>query len=218
MSQPAEHTDAAQPLGGSQGGLTGGRSAPRWARPGTVMLGSAAAAATAFLATLPTWIQAEVSTVLETSTIEISGADAAPAVSALALVALVASVALRIAGPKLRKLLAVLIVGVGVCVAFAAFGVQADPQAASLAQVSAVTGTNAAANSYRVTALPLLAVAAGVLVCLAGFWALLASGHWKFRQKYDRSAARAARLAATDENPDEIDTWDSLTEGKDPTQ
>lgn len=193
------------------------RPVPGWAKPARVMLGSMAVSAAAFLTTLPTWIRAEVSTVVATSTLDISGADAGPTVSALALVALVASVALRIAGPKLRKVLALLLVGVGVGLAVAALGVHADPQAASMAQVSAITGTNAPADSYEVTALLLLSAAFGVLVALAGLWAFVATSHWKTGRKYDRSAARAARVASAEET-DEIDAWDSLSEGKDPTQ
>ncbi|WP_237204851.1 Trp biosynthesis-associated membrane protein [Rothia nasimurium] len=190
---------------------------PGWAKPARVMLGAMAVSTAAFLTTLPTWIRAEVSTVVSTSTLDISGADAGSTVSALALVALVASVALRIAGPKLRKVLALLLVGVGVGLAVAAFGVHADPQAASMAQVSAITGTNAPADSYEVTVLPLLSAVFGVLVALAGVWAFVATSHWKTGRKYDRSAARAARLASAEET-DEIDAWDSLSEGKDPTQ
>ncbi|WP_237209307.1 Trp biosynthesis-associated membrane protein [Rothia nasimurium] len=192
------------------------RPVPGWAKPARVMLGSMAVSAAAFLTTLPTWIRAEVSTVVATSTLDISGADAGPTVSALALVALVASVALRIAGPKLRKVLALLLVGVGVGLAVAAFGVHTDPQAASMAQVSAITGTNAPADSYEVTALPLLSAVFGLLVALAGAWSFVATSHWKTGRKYDRSAARAARLASAEET-DEIDAWDSLSEGKDPT-
>ena len=192
------------------------RPVPGWAKSARVMLGAMAVSAVAFLTTLPTWIRAEVSTVVSTSTLDISGADAGSTVSALALVALVASVALRIAGPKLRKVLALLLVGVGLGLAVAAFGVNADPQAASMAQVSAMTGTNAPANSYAVTAMPLLATVCGVLVALAGVWAFAATSHWKTGRKYDRSAARAARVASAEET-DEIDAWDSLSEGKDPT-
>lgn len=193
------------------------RPVPGWAKPARVMLGAMAVSAAAFLTTLPTWIRAEVSTVVSTSTLDISGADAGSTVSALALVALVASVALRIAGPKLRKVLALLLVGVGLGLAVSAFGVNADPQAASMAQVSAMTGTNAPANSYAVTVMPLLATVCGVLVALAGVWAFVATSHWKTGHKYDRSAARADRLASAEET-DEIDAWDSLSEGKDPTQ
>ncbi|WP_237221678.1 Trp biosynthesis-associated membrane protein [Rothia nasimurium] len=192
------------------------RPVPGWAQPARVMLGAMAVSGAAFLTTLPTWIRAEVSTVVTTSTLEISGADAGPTVSALALVALVASVAVRIAGPKLRKILALLLAGAGLGLAVAAFGVNADPQAASIAQVSAITGTNAPAQAYELTALPLLAAAAGVLVALAGVWALVATSYWKTGRKYDRSAARTARLASADA-PDEIDAWDALSEGQDPT-
>lgn len=194
----------------------GAKTAPGWAKPSRVMAGSMLAAGLGFASTLSTWIRAEVTTVIDTSVIDVSGADAASTVSALALVALVASVALRIAGPRLRKILAVLIVGAGLGLAVAAYSVQADPQASAAAQVSAATGTTAAANAYELTAMPWLGLAAGLLIALCGIWAFVASSQWKSGRKYDRSAGRQGS-APRDENPDEIDTWDSLTAGDDPT-
>lgn len=148
--------------------------------------------------------------------IEVSGADAASAVSALALVALVASVVLRIAGARLRKILACLITSTGIGLAVAAYGVQANPQAAVASQVSVATGTTAAANLYELTAMPLLGLVSGILIACCGLWAFVASGQWKNGRKYDRSALHEDR-PTKEENPDEIDTWDSLTAGDDPT-
>lgn len=192
------------------------KAVPGWAKPSAVMAGSMLAAGLGFASTLPTWIRAEVTTVIATHVIDISGAQAASTVSALALVALVASVALRIAGARLRKLLALLIVLAGAGVAVAAFGVQADPVSAAAAQVSAATGTTAAANSYELTAMPWLGIVAGSLIALCGFWAFVASSLWKSGRKYDRAARRDSRIEH-ETNPDEIDTWDSLTAGDDPT-
>lgn len=191
-----------------------------WAQPTRVVIGSMLAAGLGFASTLSTWIRAEVTTVLDTSVIDISGADAASTVSALALVALVASVALRIAGPRLRKILSVLMIVAGLGLAISAYGVYSDPQVAAASQVSAATGTTAAANSYELTAMPWVGVCAGVLVVLCGVWAFVASSQWQSGRKYDRSNStqvRAGREENPDENPDDIDTWDSLTAGEDPT-
>lgn len=189
---------------------------PHFSNPGRVMGASLLAAGLAFASTLPIWIRAEVTTVLETTTLEISGADAASAVSALALVALAAAIAVRITGPKLKKIVSALMVLVGLGIAVSAVGVYRNPQAAAATEVSAATGTTAAANSYLVTMMPWLAVAGGLLVVACGVWAFFASSHWAVGRKYDRVAARAQRISATDE-VDDIDAWDSLSEGQDPT-
>lgn len=189
---------------------------PSFSSPGRVMLASLLAAGAAFASTLPVWIRAEVTTVLETSTLEISGADAASAVSALSLVAFAAAIAIRITGPKLKKFVSALMTLVGAGIAVSALGVYRNPQAAASSEVSAATGTTAAANFYEVTALPWLAVTAGVLVVLCGIWAFVASSGWTVGHKYDRSAARAQRVKTAAE-VDDIDAWDSLSEGIDPT-
>lgn len=189
---------------------------PKFSTPGRVMAASLLAAGLAFASTLPIWIRAEVTTVLETTTLEISGADAASAVSALALVALAAAIAVRITGPKLRKIVSALMVLVGLGIAISALGVYSNPQTAAATEVSAATGTTAAANSYVVTMMPWLAVAGGLLVAACGVWAFFASSHWAVGRKYDRSAARAQRVSTADE-VDDIDAWDSLSEGHDPT-
>lgn len=189
---------------------------PGFSTPGRVMAAGLLAAGAAFASALPVWMRAEVSTVLETSTLDISGADAAPAVTALALVAVAGAVAVRIAGPLVRRLVAALVALAGVGIVVNALGVVADPQGAAVTEVSAATGTTAPANSYVLTVMPWLAVVAGVLVVLAGLWAFVVAPRWAVGRKYDRSAARAARLASAEE-PDDIDTWDSLSEGEDPT-
>lgn len=189
---------------------------PGFSTPGRVMAATLIAAGLGFVSTLPTWIHAEISTVLETSTLEISGADAASAVSALALVALAGAIAVRIAGPVLKKVVSALVALVGVGIMMSTAGVLLDPIGAAVTEVSAATGTTAPANTYELTHMPWMAIAAGLLITLCGVWAFVASSRWAVVRKYDRSAARAQRVAAADE-PDDIDTWDSLSEGVDPT-
>ncbi|MDO4898616.1 MAG: Trp biosynthesis-associated membrane protein [Rothia sp. (in: high G+C Gram-positive bacteria)] len=195
---------------------TGSNRTPGFSTPGRVMLASLLAAGAAFGSTLPVWIRAEVTTVVETRTLEISGADAASAVSALALVALAAAIAVRITGPRLKKLVSLIMALVGGGIAVSAFNVYQNPQAAAFSEVSSATGTTAAANFYELTPMPWLAVAAGALVALCGIWAFFASSRWAVGRKYDRAAARAQRVR-TDEDVDDIDTWDALSDGIDPT-
>jgi len=60
----------------------------------------------------------------------------------------------------------------------------------------------------------MLAVVAGSLLVLAGLLILPASRYWKSRTKYDAPAAGAPAPAGP---VDEIDSWDRLSRGEDPT-
>lgn len=182
-----------------------------WRSPARVMLILLAAAGAAFGTTLATWISAQVTTVLGQQTLEISGADAAPAVSALALVAVAAAIALRIATPKVRYVIAAITVLAGIGMALSAVTVLGDPAAAVITQTSAATGTTDTSGDYSVSFFPWLALVAAILVSASGIWAAYASRNWPLKRKYERAAQ------AMDEDMDDIDTWDSLSEGNDPT-
>ena len=69
---------------------------------------------------------------------------------------------------------------------------------------------------WHVTAFPVLAVVAGCLLALAGLLVLPPAGrHWNARTKYD-ARLRAERQSG--HGPvDEIDSWDRLSRGDDPT-
>ena len=72
-----------------------------------------------------------------------------------------------------------------------------------------------------VTVFPALAVVAGVLLGLSALVIVPAGRYWKSRTKYDAAAAgrrrrrdpRGTAAAAADE----IDSWDRLSRGDDPT-
>jgi hypothetical protein len=65
-----------------------------------------------------------------------------------------------------------------------------------------------------VTAFPVLAVVAGSLLALCGLLVIPAGRYWKTRTKCDA----AAQGAAAQSGPvDEIDSWDRLSRGDDPT-
>ena len=174
-----------------------------------------------FGTTTQAWIHAAVTTSLQPVTVDVTGADAAPAVTALGLVAAVAAV----------------------------LAVTADPRAAAQPAVGAQTGVISGGGEYAMTAWPWAAVAAAVLLGLCGIWLVLVAQRVRARatQRYDRApltgAAGPQDTAATGqdvtdegstsaagpsstppgetqaaEHADNIDTWDALTRGEDPTR
>ena len=66
-----------------------------------------------------------------------------------------------------------------------------------------------------VSAFPALAVVAGILLGLGALLIIPAGRYWKTRTKYD--AAAAGRPATPRAPADEIDSWDRLSRGDDPT-
>ena len=192
-----------------------------------------------FATTTATWIHADVTTSLQSVTVDVPGSDAAPAVTALGLVAAVAAVASALGGRVLRTIVGAVVVLAGIGAVIAVLAVTGDPRAAAQPTVGARTGVINEGGAYALTAWPWAAVAAAVLLALCGVWLAVVAQRVRRRntQRYDRAAiagtvGTAATAAALDprggeapagetqaaEHADDIDTWDALTRGEDPTQ
>ncbi|MGO4643344.1 Trp biosynthesis-associated membrane protein, partial [Mesorhizobium sp. 2RAF45] len=93
--------------------------------------------------------------------------------------------------------------------------VLADPLAAAQGSIAAATGVSGGSADVSVSAFPVLAVVAGSLLAVCGLLVVPAGRYWKSRTKYDAAAAGPAREQT---GPvDEIDSWDRLSRGDDPT-
>lgn len=180
--------------------------------PGRVMGLCLLTAAATFATTLTTWITATVSNVLGEQTLSVPGKDASAAVSALAIVAVVASVVLRISGPKVRLAVAALMAVSGIAIVISAWGVTQNPAQASLASTSVVTGTTDLSGTFDLTVWPWIAMVCAALFTLASLWGGFASLSWPNKRKYERHTEQKDA-----DEMDEIDTWDSLSAGEDPT-
>lgn len=186
----------------------------KWKSAGRLILLSLLASAGTFATTLPTWIKVEVHDALQHAQVAVPGSDAAPAVSALALVALAAAVALRLANKTLRYVIVAVMALAGAGMMFSAYSVIADPGSASQANVGTETGTIGVAATYSLTVWSWVAIATGLLVTVSAVLLGLASSSWKKnRSKYDRT-----QLYTTSEDLDEVDTWDALSNDIDPTE
>ncbi|WP_211878599.1 Trp biosynthesis-associated membrane protein [Pseudarthrobacter albicanus] len=208
-------------------------SAPRWARKSTLVLLIAALAMAVFGTTTQTWLTVHLDpaqlgqAVSSQDGLQVQGSKAATTVTALALVALAGGLAASIAGRVARWIITAIILLAAAGIVSAAAIVLADPLAAAQGSIASATGISGSSVQVDVTAFPAAAVVTG---CLLGLGALLivpAGRFWKNRTKYDAPAAGAAtgsgtrgagaRALPADGPPDEIDSWDRLSRGDDPT-
>ncbi|MDJ0377792.1 Trp biosynthesis-associated membrane protein [Cryobacterium sp. PH31-L1] len=198
------------------------------------------ASALALLAWTQVWVHAEVGLPdAGTQVLQIDGAIAAPALTALALCGFALAGALTIAGRLIRIVLGALEVLLGVSVFLAAFLAVDDPSNASAAAVTAATGI-AGHESIQLSVLgtivtpwPYVAMAAAVLMAAAGVMVILTSARWPGpTRKYQ--AVRFESVTSADDSvsaapfsgnsppakvapSDSVGDWDDLSRGEDPT-
>jgi uncharacterized membrane protein (TIGR02234 family) len=198
---------------------------PAWARKSTLVLLIAVLALAVFGTTTQTWIIVsldanQVGQVAgDQNTLPVQGSKAATTVTALALVALAGGLAASIAGMFARWVITAIIMLASVGIIAAAATVLADPLGAAQGSIAAATGVTGGNAEVAVTAFPVLAVVSGALLALAALLIIPAGRHWKSRTKYDAatSGAPAGSTAAAAGPVDEIDSWDRLSRGDDPT-
>jgi uncharacterized membrane protein (TIGR02234 family) len=205
---------------GQAGTLKKRPATPAWARKSTLVLLVAVLALAIFGTTTQTWMTVtldpnQVGQAGAQSALEVQGSKAATAVTALALVALAGGLAAAIAGRIARWIITGIIVLASAGIVAAAATVLADPLAAAQGAIAAATGVTGSQAQVVVTAFPVLAVVAGCLLALSAVLIIPAGRHWKNRTKYDAPAAGST--AATSGPVDEIDSWDRLSRGDDPT-
>ncbi|MHA7208084.1 Trp biosynthesis-associated membrane protein [Arthrobacter sp. MDT1-65] len=175
------------------------RPAPgRLTRRGVVVLGIVVLALVAFGSTTQTWLTVRLpQDAVQTPDLTIPGSDASTPVTAFALVALAAALAVSIAGRVARWIIAVILVLSGVGIVLSAAAVALDPSGAAEPAIGTAIGISGPAGAEATaTALPWLAVAAGVLLVLAAPWVLLAGRTWGVNRRYDAGAARGVRAPA----------------------
>ena len=196
---------------------------PRWARKSTLVLAIAALALAVFGTTTQTWLSvhldpAQLGQAANVQDgLQVQGSEAATTVTALALVALAGGLAASIAGRVARWIITAIILLAAAGIVGAAAVVLADPLAAAQGSIAAATGISGSSVQVDVTAFPALAVAAGSLLGLTALAIVPAGRYWKARTKYDTAAPGAGTAAAPAGPADEIDSWDRLSRGDDPT-
>ncbi|GAA1131774.1 Trp biosynthesis-associated membrane protein [Arthrobacter flavus] len=195
-------------------------AAPRaWQRKGTVILATVIFSLIAFASTTQTWLTVILpQDAVQTPDLQIPGSDAATAVTAFALVALAAALAVSIAGRIARILVVAILFIAGVGIAWNSLLVVADPTGAAAPAIGEALGVSTDSGAGLIlTLFPWLAAVAGLGLIGAAVWMLLASRSWNRSMRYEKVAAGDSPARKTTAHSDEIDSWDQLTKGKDPT-
>ncbi|SDH68440.1 trp region conserved hypothetical membrane protein [Arthrobacter subterraneus] len=195
---------------------------PALRRRGVVVLGTVVAALAAFGSTTQTWLSVTLpQTAVQTPAIQVPGSEAATAVTAFALVGLAAALAASIAGRVARFIIAAILTVAGVGIAFSSIAVATDPAssaAPAIGEALGVTGQDGV--SVAGTAMPWLAALAGTALVVCAVWLIVAGRSWRTARRYQSGKEQPVTpegAAKTDANGDEIDSWDSLSRGEDPT-
>jgi MFS family permease len=152
--------------------------------------------------------------------IQVQGTAAAGALSALALTGIALAAALAIAGPVFRAILAVLQLLLAFTVVLTSAMSVSAPARASESLVSKATGIagdrslDALVKSVTYTPWGWVAIVAGILGFLIGVFLLITFRRWPVAsRKY-----QAVRFQDPDGPRDAVVDWDSLSDGKDPTE
>ena len=189
---------------------------PWWKRKATLILLTLLAALAVFATTTQTWIHVSINPgQVATSDLFIPGSKAAVAVSALALVAAAGVLATTIAGKIARIATCVIVFLSAVGIIAVVLGIMADPGAAAMAEAGVATGLEGKPENVTLTMFPALAGIAAAIMALGALWLLWVGRGWSVRTKYD--TGKRAPASAKDTPLDQIDSWDSLSRGEDPT-
>ncbi|HWM00051.1 MAG TPA: Trp biosynthesis-associated membrane protein [Nocardioidaceae bacterium] len=167
----------------------------------------------AFLAASRTWVEATVRTDgLPSDPVTVTGTDAQPLVPALALVVVTGALAVLDASVRVRWLVGVLLVVVGICgaVLVATGGSSIDAALDDAVRSStSFTGDNVP-DGDRSLLWPVVATGSFVVAAVLGGVVIRMAGAWPtMGGRYDSPAAQADT---------EDDLWSALDEGRDPTE
>lgn len=175
------------------------------------LLGGLLGAGLALLAATQPWLTAHGDTF---GTLDARADTVAPSVTALAVAALALVGALTIANPVLRRVLAIVLLVLGIGVVAAIVKVLLDPVSALIPAVSEATGiaghesVAALITTVEISFWPTLTIVAGGILILAALFTLVTSSRWP------RSSSKYGPTGSPDAV---VNEWDALSDGTDPT-
>lgn len=205
---------------------------PAWARKSRVVLLTIVSAGIVFASTTQTWLHVDLpEQAVPTEDLAIPGSDAATAVTALALVALAGAIASTIAGRVLRTVIGVIIFAAAGGIIASALAVTVNPASAAESEIAEAIGIIGSSARTTVTVFPAIGVAGGGLLAVSAVVVLAAGRYWTSSKRFETSTTSTTGKAdgaggpdtgdgsATEPEPDvdEIESWDQLSRGSDPT-
>lgn len=193
------------------------RTQSRWLRKSTLIFVAIVASLVVFGTTTQTWIHVLITAQqVQQANLSIAGNKTAVSVSALAVVALAATLAASIAGNIARIITGILMLLSAAGIIGVVISVLADPSNAAMAEVGKATGVIGVANQATLTVFPAVAMVAAVVLACTSLLIMWQGRKWSVRSRYEAPAAR--KNGEENAAPiDEIDSWDRLSRGDDPT-
>ena len=173
----------------------------------------------ALIGSTQVWVTATGFEAAHIHSVTLSGQEASPVITAMALVTAAAGAALSIARKIGRWIIGVVVVLAGITMGWATSNIAMTPTNAVAQKIAETTGTTGMADiapNIEVSMLPWVTVLGAVIGVIGGLCALIAGREWPIgkTKKYDvGTQQRADRTGPLDE----IDTWDELSRGEDPT-
>ena len=183
-----------------------------------------------------TWFFLEVTFPTENSDgLAVSGQIAAPGLSAFGLAGFAITAALALSSVVIRRILGVLLLGLGIAVVLISISAWSDPVLSAVPQLTALSAISDIETlrtfviSSAATAWPGITAVAGILLVPVGIIIVFTAGKWgtgsrKFERVHkntDSTAKKAVEKSEVQSISDvssvNIDAWDSLSHGTDPT-
>lgn len=173
----------------------------------------------ALIGATQTWVTASGFEAAHIHNVQLSGQEASPVITAMALVTIAAGAALSIARRIGRWIVGIVAIFGAIMMGWATIVVITNPLgtvAPKIAETTGTTGIEEVVTQIDVSALPWLTVIGSIIGLAGGLIALIAGRRWPVgkTKKYDIDVP-----TVRDDNAplDEIDTWDELSRGEDPT-
>lgn len=175
----------------------------------------------ALIGATQTWVNATGFDAAHIDIVQLSGQEASPVITAMALVTIAAGAALSIARNIGRWIIGIVVILAAATMGAAAINVLTDPAGAVALKVAETTGTTGQsgipAAAVDVTLLPWLTVVGSVIAVVGGIVVLLVGGRWPVGKTKKYDVGPDPQQDTGDGPLDEIDTWDELSRGEDPT-
>ena len=183
---------------------------------GRTVLACLLAGALLLLAAGRTWLEVDLGGMLAgAGASSVSGNDAAPLVSALALVGLAGAAAVSLAGRVGRTVAGVLVVLAGLGGIAGSVAVLVSPVPAATSAVAEQTmGAALTAEQVSVTGWPAAAAVLAALLAVTGVVVLVAGRRWESGRRFESASPDRADSPARREP---VADWDALSRGDDPT-